>query len=349
MLARANWNPSNLMPFRDEKTGKAFYINKQNGVVKAIPAQEQMAQNAVVPLDAWKSIDTMWEKVRRERLVMFDDALATGSMPLGSQDNALGTFQHTYAKLDDPGQAKISMEVQANKTNKTHDIEYANLPLPLVYDEFSITGRQMHSLNRGQYGLGGITIDLDMSLLEGCYRRIAEEQEELLIDGGGQFTFAGSSIYGYTNFPDRNTYEIPLAWDNASKTGALILTDVLNMIKELNEDHYYGPFTLYIPSAYETVLDEDFKAESDRTIRDRILALPQISSIKVVDRMPANNVVLVQLASDVVQIVDGFAPSLTQWNSPDGLTFNYYVMAMQIPLLRSTYSGQCGFCHGATA
>ena len=62
--------------------------------------------------------------------------------------------------------------------------------------------------------------------------------------------------------------------------------------------------------------------------------------------MPANTAVLVQMTSDVVEIVQGQSPVVIPWTSLDGFTLHWLVMAIQIPRVRSDYDSQSGICVG---
>jgi len=82
------------------------------------------------------------------------------------------------------------------------------------------------------------------------------------------------------------------------------------MKQELIDNLHFGPYVIYIPTAYETKLDSDYSATAigqtnDTTIRERILKISGISDIKVVDTLTADHVLMVQMTSDVVRLVKG--------------------------------------------
>ena len=167
-----------------------------------------------------------------------------------------------------------------------------------------------------------------------------------MLFSGSTVKLGSNAIYGYLTHPDRNTVDLSLAWDNGSKTGANILADVVAMLAAARADLMFGPFVLYIPGAYETVLDKDFGTGGDtRTIRERLLALSGLSAIKVADRMPANNVVLVQLSRETVDMAVAQGISVLQWDEKAGL----YELLQGARVLGASrqvgHRGHCGVVH----
>jgi hypothetical protein len=74
--------------------------------------------------------------------------------------------------------------------------------------------------------------------------------------------------------------------------------------------------------------------------------------------MPAGNgatpplgakVALVQMTSDVIDMVVGQYPTVIPWTSLDGFTIHNLVMAILIPRVRSDYNGDSGIVIGTTA
>jgi hypothetical protein len=108
---------------------------------------------------------------------------------------------------------------------------------------------------------------------------------------------------------------------------------------------HFGPWVLYIPTAYETVLDDEFKSNSDKPIRQRIMEISGISDIKVVDKLTANNVVLVQMTTDVVRLVVGLPITTVEWTTEGGMVFHFKVMTIQVPQVRADQDGNSGIVH----
>jgi hypothetical protein len=58
---------------------------------------------------------------------------------------------------------------------------------------------------------------------------------------------------------------------------------------------------------------------------------------------------MVQMTSEAAQAINGMAPTLIQWESQGGLRLNFKIMAIQVPLLRADFDGNCGIAHGTTS
>ena len=109
----------------------------------------------------------------------------------------------------------------------------------------------------------------------------------------------------------------------------------------INANHL-GGYWLYVPQAYDTALDEDFKSETSQTVRQRLLAVEGIDSIKVADKLTANTVVLVQHTMDVARMVNGMPLTTVQWEGNGGFRQNFKVMTIMIPNIRSTQGDRSG-------
>ncbi len=135
-------------------------------------------------------------------------------------------------------------------------------------------------------------------------------------------------------------------WDASAVTAANVVADVLAMKQDAIDAYHFGPYVLYIPTAYETILDEDYDTTTPgTTIRERILKISGIDSVKVIDTLPANNVLLVQMTSDVVRLVRGMGLQNVQWSQEGNMITKYKVMTIQVPQVRSDQEGNSGVVH----
>ena len=83
------------------------------------------------------------------------------------------------------------------------------------------------------------------------------------------------------------------------------------------------------------------------TVRERVMKIGGLQDIVVVDRMPANNAVLVQTTPDVIRIINGLPMQNIEWTTEGGMVHKYKVMTIQVPQIRSTYDGKTGIAHMA--
>jgi len=241
--------------------------------------------------------------------------------------------------MSDIDGASFSMDGVTRGDNDRPEFDINYLPLPIVHKDFQINARVLQASRT-------TGAPLDTTMAELAARKVAEALEDLLFNGTGGMTYGGGTIYGYKNFTYRNTYSLTGNWDDDSAvSGTDILNDVRGMKQAALNDRYYGPYTLYIPNNFETRLDDDFKANSDKTIRQRILEIEGINSVKVSDSLTADNVLLVQMTSDVVRLVNGLGITTVEWDSEGGMVHHYKVMAIKVPQLRADQSDRTGIVH----
>jgi hypothetical protein len=119
------------------------------------------------------------------------------------------------------------------------------------------------------------------------------------------------------------------------------------MVQAAINDRMYGPYMLYIPTAYQTVLDKDYNDYKTKTIRQRILEIEGIKGIKVIDRLTANNVLLVQMTQDVVRNIKGLPIQIVEWAAEGKFIQKYKVLTIEVPQIRADYENRCGIVHGS--
>jgi hypothetical protein len=55
------------------------------------------------------------------------------------------------------------------------------------------------------------------------------------------------------------------------------------------------------------------------------------------------------MTADVADAINGMEITTIQWSSAGGMQKNYKVLGIQVPRLRSDYSGNTGIVHGTTS
>jgi len=316
--------------------GRSYITMNVNGVPTAIP----IANAATLRKDEWKQLDTAILFAAQQRLIGVKDLYARNLVfRLG---NGLGTTVLEYEDLNEFTAAELTMDAitRTRKDRPEFDLKY--LPLPIAHKDFSFNIRTLTASRNG-----GSNLDTTAAAM--ASRVVAEKIEDMLFNGASSYTYGGGTIYGYIDHPNNNDVTLSLAWDNASKTGEQIVDDVKSMKQASIDAMHHGPWVLYVPTAYETVLDDDFKAASDKTVRARIKYNPTtgegisgIEEIKVADKLPANTVVLVEMNSETVRMVEGMAITTVEWQEGGGFTTNYKVMTIMVPQIRADQNGHCG-------
>lgn len=318
---------NNFRPFigNDGRT----YVNRLvNNQMSAVPVMA----NAALRRDEWKLLDEAVLKVSRERLGGVDDLISRGLTY--NMTNAMGRTVFEYHDMNDPGSAGMSMDAIQRGANDAPNYTANYIPLPIIHADVTYNKRLLEvSRNMGEA--------LDVTMIEAATRRVLEKREDLLFTSTS-YTYGGGTIYSYLNHPNVNSVSITVNWDNVAKTGADIVNQVIAMKTALIGDKNYGPFQLYVPTAYDTILDKDYSTSYTKTIRQRILEIEGISGVKVIDHLTANNVVMVQMTSNVVRLLNGFAPTLVQWETQGGLVLHFKIMCIQVPQIRADQNGNSG-------
>lgn len=313
----------------------------------------QMASGSPMSPAALRTCDTL----RRDEWVAFDTALneEVGLRLRGVADlreagltlsipNAMGKTLLEYENMGDMEDAIVSLDGLARGDNDRVDFSPGNLPLPITHKGFNIGLRTLEASRTGPRG-GGSATPLDTTQIRISGRKVSEMLERMLFRGGA--TFGGSTIYGYTNHPSRNTGSFGTNgnWLQAAKTGPNMLADIQTMKAALIADGFPGPYWLYLPGTYSTTLDNDYATTYTGSIRSRLTQVEGLQKIETVDQMPANNVVMVQATPDVVRWVMGEEIQTIQWDIYGGMAVAFKVMAIQVPLIRATKAGKSGIYH----
>lgn len=308
-----------------------FYVNQGEKAVL-------VGNAATLRKDEWKQYDSAILKVVQDRLVGVGDLISRGLVY--NIANGLGTTVLEYEDMSDMTDANISMDgmTRGEKDRPQFDINY--MPLPIIHKDFSINARVLAaSRTTGQ--------PLDTTQAEIAARKVIEKIETILFAGASAYTFGGGTIRGYLDHPNRNTYSLTANWDDSAATGSTILNDVLGMKQASINAGFFGPWMLYIPTNFETAVDGDFKAASDKSTRSRLLEIDGLTDIKVSDKLTADNVVLVQMTADTVRIVNGLGVTVVEWASDGNMVHNFKVMAIQVPQIRADQDGNCGVVHAS--
>ena len=108
----------------------------------------------------------------------------------------------------------------------------------------------------------------------------------------------------------------------------------------------FGPFWLYVSSGASVNLEADFKANSDKSTRQRIKEVEGIEDVKTLDFMSNFDIIMVQMTSNVIREVVGLDIQALQWETKGGMQINFKVMAILVPQLRADYNGNTGIVYG---
>lgn len=340
LIANGRMDPGKLRPFIG-KDGKVYVTIYKGGDPKKGDSYTTMPfmVNATLRRDEWKQLDDALVNIAESRLNGIADLIEKGlTYNLG---NAMGTTVLEWHDVSDAMEASLSMDGVSRSQGDRPEFSTKYLPIPIIHSDYEINARVLAASR----SLGN---PLDTTSAERAARKVMEKLEDMLFTDT-TYAFGGGSIYSYLNYPTRNLHTLTAAWDASGKTGAQIVADVIDMKQTMIDNFQYGPYMIYIPTGYETVLDGDYDTTRGNTIRERILAIANISGIKVVDTLPANTILMVRMSSDVVRLVRGMGITNVQWNTEGQFITKYKVMTIQVPQIRADQNGKSGIVHASLA
>jgi hypothetical protein len=339
MVGAGRLSPGTMRPWIGDD-GKAYITVHTGGAITNPKNWKNIQVNAAtLRKDEWKTLDDAVLKISETRLNGIQDLIANGlTYDLG---NAMGTTVLEWHDIAGDMEADITMDGVSRSVGNRPVYQTNYLPIPIIHMDYEINSRVLEeSRNKGN--------PLDTTTAERAARAVSEKLEKMLFTDtdyawGAKDDRNQNKIYSYLNYPDVNPVTLSVHWDASAKTGKLILADVLDMKQASIGALHYGPWQMYIPTAYETVLDDDYDSTTPgTTIRERILKVDGIKGVKVVDMLPDDHVLLVQMTSDVVRLIRGLPIQNVQWQTEGKFITKYKVMTIQVPQIRSDANGSCG-------
>jgi len=309
------------------------YITRNN---KAVPVANA---SATLRKDEWIQLDTAIVQAAKPRLKLIGDLRAAGLQYV--IPNGLGKTVLQSQTASDINDAEISMDGLRQSQADRQVFDLTNLPLPIIHKDFHFSARQIETSRSG-----GTPIDTSMAELAAS--KVAEQAEKLAIGVADSYTFGGGTIYGLTNWPSAMTKTITSP-TTSGWTGSTLLTEILAMRQQSQNAYHYGDWRLYVAPSWDAYLDEDFKAASDLTLRERIKKINGIQDVVTLDYLTGYDMVLVQMTSDVIRVVVGMEITTVQWDSYGGLRRNFKVMAILVPQLRADNNGRTGIVYASTS
>jgi uncharacterized linocin/CFP29 family protein len=309
--------------------------------------QEQVVRanaQATLTKEAWLQLDTAILKVARNRLRAVADLRGAGltfTIP-----NGMGTSVLQYQRMNDTGNAIISMDPIRTASDFRPIFDSIYLPLPFIHSDFQLGAREL-AISRQS----GAPLDTTKGEMAG--RRVAEETEKLTLGRLDTYAYGGGTIYGMTNFTSRLTATIT-APDATGWTPAIHLNEMLDCRQTLQDGKHYGPYRVYYSSAWDKYLDNDFSsAYPNKSLRQRINEVDGFEQARTLDYLDivgsTYNVLIVEMDTGTIRLVIAMDVTTLEWEEMGGLQKNYKVMCIIIPQLRADMDGNTGILHASTA
>ena len=324
--------------------GKSFCTVYTGGDPKKKESYRTIQVNAgTLRRDEWKALDEAVLRIAEHRLQGTQDLIGRGLVyNLG---NAMGTTVLEYHDVSDALEAGLSMDGVTRQQGDRPEFKSVYLPIPIIHADFEINERVLQvSRNMGN--------GLDTIMAERAARKVAVKLEKMLFTDE-TYGFGGGKIYSLVNFPHRKEYSLGTAWtslsdnDSEGTVGEQIVTQVLDMKQTMINDSQFGPYVLYVPTNYETLIDSDYNSYKTNTIRERILKISNIQDIVVVDTLTSDNIVMLQLSTDTIRIVRGLGLQSVQWATEGNFVNKYKVLTIQVPQIRADQNNNTGLLHAS--
>lgn len=316
LLAANGWDIRVLRP-----------VLRDNGVIRA---------NDLLRKDEWKALDEAVVPVARRQLGAIEDLRAAG---LVRNLGTLGVLIDEYEALSDIEAAEQNMSGVAPGQRDLATFTLNSVPIPITFRDFQIHLRHLEASRRSGSGI-------DTTNAELCASRVAEKLEDQLFNGSN-VAIGANTVAGYTTASSRITGSLTGDWSTfPTVTGENILSDVLDMIADAEDENYFGEMQFYVPVAYMQVLRNDLKANSDKTILQRLEEIDAFGGVRGTTSLSAE-VVGVHLRRDVVDYSEAAGITTVQWDEDGGMVQNFKVMAASAPRIKipATTNAKTGLVH----
>lgn len=359
-LEGIRYEPWLRRPYKD-RDGH-IYVTTINGYdhngkpeLKQTPARQLIYNGYDIPVsnattlrkEEWALYDRAVVKAARQRLRAWSDLAASNTF---GGFNGMAKMLLEHETMSDPGEAQVDMDGISTGRGDAPLYQLEGLPLPITHSDFSFSERRLAASRSSG-------TPLDVTQAEAAGRRVAEKIEQTTIGMITGITYSNTTdggysqaptVYGYTNHPDRLTKTDLTTPDGTN--GASTVDDVLEMIEDANDHKFFGPFMLYHSTDWDKYMDDDYRANDSRTLRQRLRAIDAIQDVRRLDFLTSTfTLLLVQMTSEVARAVVGMDLVTVQWPTKGGMQMNFKVMAIMVPQLRSDYYGNMGMVHGTTA
>jgi hypothetical protein len=347
VLLRHNLDPGALRPWIDPQTGKTYITvnngynyDPKTGLFK--PKYKNLVTNAPtgLPKDTWIQIDTEMIRSAEPELVVWGDLVGAGltyNVP-----NAMGTTVIQHSTVSASGNVTMSMDGLREAKRDRPEFDIAQIPLPIIHGDFSFSLRDLAVSQQS-----GAPLDTVQG--QETARAGAELLEDLTLGTASSYSYAGGTIYGLTNHPNRltKTLTLPTApgW-----TPATLVDELLDMFQDLRDIFFRGPYFVYFSPAWTKYLGADYSAAyGGETLRTRLLKIENIDRLRTIDRMTGYQVLIVQKSPQTVQAIQGLPFRTVRWETHGGMQVNFKWLGINVPRVRSNADGNVGVGHGVAA
>lgn len=327
-----------MMKFTDEQN--KFIVNErekfnddQRKLAASLPADLMIGNASPIPRDVWGRWDTDAVQLNRSRLAVYNE-FADLSEPV-----PIGVLVSHFAQVSDSSQVSVTMDGREDGKTDQAEVTYIGTPIPIIKSPFSFGWRQIETMRRSGSNM------LESASSANAQRKVADQMEDMMLNGHSKVVVAGSTIYGFRTLPSRNTGTHSLDLNGA--TGAQWLSTMVATLQKLIADNFFDAATVMLNySDWFYASTNEFTAGYPKTILARLLEIPGIAKIVPASKVPVNEIIAVVKRRDVVKILNGM-PLVTRpktRHDPED-NYDFSVMAAMAPQLQYDADGQCGIAH----
>jgi uncharacterized linocin/CFP29 family protein len=330
-------NGANVSINEDPVAG-AFGMGMEYFELDTNERKEVIANATTLEEDEWRTLTDRMVQVYQRELNGIQHLREAGL----TRNVSLATRIDLWQEISEMTEAEVSMDGETSSEEDRVTYTTSGVPIPITHKDFRIPERVLMTSRR-------MNNDLRTDEVAAASRVVSEMLEAILFQGwnpqirderGDTFT-----LYGYTNFPDRNTVT-GSDWGTAGN----IRDDVVSMLDELDKDKRTGgDFWMYLASPQwrelRSAIDPD--GDGNLTVRERLNDEfgAEIGRVARSPYVPDGEAVMVDPREDVVELAQAEDMQTIAWQSGSGMTNHYKVMAALAPEIKSDQDSQCGIVH----
>lgn len=301
---------------------------------KPLVSEETLRANAFLNREEWEALDQQVIARAKLQLNMWSDVMGAGLV----SNTTLAEWMSKWRVGSERTKAQVNMDFESQEDEDRVDRKTYGVPIPIISAKFSIGRREL--MTARAHGTMVEALEADEAS-----NAVTEKAEEILVDGDSSIVLQGNSIPGVTSLTAR--YSTTAEGDFGTLSN--VYPTFTNAVDAMHQRRYYGPWDVYMHSTqYREMLDY-YSDGSNMTGLDRVLAIPEIRSVKVNDLITAGEIVGIQMTRNVLDIRQALPLEVRQWEHPSGSRMHFVVLMAAVPRLKTDYAGYAGIFHLSSA
>jgi len=295
--------------------------------------------NALLRKDEWLELDKVVLETAKTELNGVQDLIGRG---LTKKLGGLGSKVSAFEQIGEMTAANVTMSVDVRGEKDRLEYTQVNVPVPVIYKEFSFDLRDLESARQS-----GDPLETDH--IAAATRVVTETMETMLFSGHTK-QLAGYTIQGYTNATNRiQTTAAGLGGGDfgTAGNGYKCMTGALTALRAIG---FRGPFMVYVASTqYGQLLNliDPTNARSEVSVIKQ--NIPEIIDVKPSYELTDGHFVMVQMTSNVVDLAIGMSLAPITWAEMGGMITDYRVMTALVPRIKYDANSNCGVLHATGA